>query len=666
MCGIVGIYSSEIPLRSPEALLRRMLARIEYRGPDESGIYINNHAALGSVRLSIIDIQSGQQPLSSNDGKYWIVFNGEIFNYIELKTDLKRLGYIFRTESDTEVLLNAYLEYGSDCLKRLNGQFVFAIWNNENKELFIARDRVGIRPLFYTRLKNDTFLFGSEIKTLFENPDVAAEIDPVSISQVFTFWSTITPRTIFKGIYELPPGHFMKISKGETVIQPFWSLRFPVEKEEYFKGTINDAASELEKILTDAVRIRLRADVQVAAYLSGGLDSSATTALIKKVEPDTLQTFSIGFEDREFDETKYQQEVSKYLGTRHTAFTCTRQDIGNYFPQVVWHSEIPILRTAPVPMFCLSKKVRENNIKVVITGEGADEMLAGYDIFKEGIIREFWSREPNSKYRPLLLQKLYPYLEQFKGKNKNMLKFFFGYQLQDTSSPFYSHVLRWKNTSSIQNFFSEDLKSEIGGIDQNEEVRKMLPADFDNYNRLNKSQWLESSIFMSSYLLSSQGDRVGMANSVEGRYPFLDYRVMEFAATLPSDFKMHGLDEKYILKKMMNNRLPESVLKRPKQAYRAPIAGSFLSSPAREYVLDLLSEHDLNKSGLFSPAMVKKLINKISTGNDMVTEMENMALAGIISTQLIYHQYILRDNFRPSISQLTNCRIIHEENPIYT
>lgn len=666
MCGIVGIYSSADALRSPEALLRRMLARIEYRGPDESGIYINNHAALGSVRLSIIDIQSGQQPLSSNDGKYWIVFNGEIFNYIELKTDLKRLGYIFRTESDTEVLLNAYLEYGSDCLKRLNGQFVFAIWNNENKELFIARDRVGIRPLFYTRLKNDTFLFGSEIKTLFENPDVAAEIDPVSISQVFTFWSTITPRTIFKGIYELPPGHFMKISKGETVIQPFWSLRFPVEKEEYFKGTINDAASELEKILTDAVRIRLRADVQVAAYLSGGLDSSATTALIKKVEPDTLQTFSIGFEDREFDETKYQQEVSKYLGTRHTAFTCTRQDIGNYFPQVVWHSEIPILRTAPVPMFCLSKKVRENNIKVVITGEGADEMLAGYDIFKEGIIREFWSREPNSKYRPLLLQKLYPYLEQFKGKNKNMLKFFFGYQLQDTSSPFYSHVLRWKNTSSIQNFFSEDLKSEIGGIDQNEEVRKMLPADFDKYNRLNKSQWLESSIFMSSYLLSSQGDRVGMANSVEGRYPFLDYRVIEFAATLPSDFKMHGLDEKYILKKMMNNRLPESVLKRPKQAYRAPIAGSFLSSPAREYVLDLLSEHDLNKSGLFSPAMVKKLINKISTGNDMVTEMENMALAGIISTQLIYHQYILRDNFRPSISQLTNCRIIHEENPIYT
>jgi asparagine synthase (glutamine-hydrolysing) len=663
MCGIVGIYMSGDTLQSPENLLQRMLARIQYRGPDESGIYINNRVALGSVRLSIIDLQSGQQPLSTADGKYWIVFNGEIFNYIELKADLKRLGYSFRTESDTEVLLNAYLEYGSDCPNKLNGQFVFAIWNNEKKELFIARDRVGIRPLFYTQTQN-AFLFGSEIKILFEHPDVETEIDPVSMSQIFTYWSTITPGTVFKKIFELAPGHFMKISNGQKVIQRFWSPVFPVNKEEYFKGSIDDAADELEKLLTDAVRIRLRADVQVAAYLSGGLDSSATTALIKKVAPETLQTFSIGFEDGEFDETPFQKEVSAYLGTRHTAFTCTREDIGNYFPQVVWHAEIPILRTAPVPMFCLSKKVRENNIKVVITGEGADEMLAGYDIFKEGIIREFWSRQPNSKYRPLLLQKLYPYLAQFQGKNKSMLKLFFGYELQDTDSPFYSHILRWRNTSNIQNFFSEELKSNLNGYDKYEAARNMLPDGFDKYDRLNKSQWLESMIFMSSYLLSSQGDRVAMANSVEGRYPFLDYRVMEFAAKLPPTFKMHGLNEKYILKRMMKNRLPESVLKRPKQAYRAPIASSFLSSPSREYVMDLLSERDINLTGMFSYNAVKKLIGKISTST-MVTEMENMALAGIISSQLIYHQYILKDNFRPSISQLNNCQIIYEKNPIY-
>ena len=244
MCGIVGIYNGTESLQNPESLLRRMLSSIQYRGPDESGIYINNQAALGSVRLSIIDIQTGQQPLSSADGKYWIVFNGEIFNYVELKTDLKRLGYSFRTESDTEVLLNAYLEYGSDCLNRLNGQFVFAIWNNENKELFLARDRVGIRPLFYTRINNN-FIFGSEIKTLFEHPEVKAEIDPLAMSQIFTFWSTITPGTVFKNVFELAPGHFMKISRGKTIIKPFWSLRFPVDRESYFKGSIDDAASEL-------------------------------------------------------------------------------------------------------------------------------------------------------------------------------------------------------------------------------------------------------------------------------------------------------------------------------------------------------------------------------------------------------------------------------------
>jgi asparagine synthase (glutamine-hydrolysing) len=664
MCGIAGIYSKKDLSENPEDLLRRMLARIQYRGPDENGIYINKRVALGSVRLSIIDIRSGQQPLSTPDGKYWIVFNGEIFNYVELKTDLVRLGYTFRTESDTEVLLCSYLEYGENCLNRLNGQFVFAIWDNEKKELFMARDRVGIRPLFYTTA-NSSFVFASEIKSLFEHPGVQAEIDPVSLSQVFTFWSTLTPGTVFKGIYELPPGHYIRISDDKTEIKAFWSLAFPLSRDQFFRGTIDDAVSELEMLLSDAVRIRLRADVQVAAYLSGGLDSSATTALIKKVAPETLQTFSIGFEDDEFDETPYQREVSGYLGTRHTAFTCTHQDIGSYFPDVVWHSEIPILRTAPVPMFCLSKKVRENGIKVVITGEGADEMLAGYDIFKEGIIREFWSREPDSKYRPLLLQKLYPYLAQFQGKNKSMLKFFYGYQLGDTGSPFYSHALRWKNTSGIHNFFSNDIRSAQTGIDQYDAVKKMLPPGFDQYDLLGKAQWLETVIFMSSYLLSSQGDRVSMANSVEGRYPFLDYRVIEFAATLPSDYKLHGLNEKFILKRMMNGRLPERVLKRPKQAYRAPIARSFLSSPAREYVMDLLSERDITKTGIFSYPPVQRLIQKISTG-DMVTEMENMALAGTISTQLIYHQYILKDNFRPSITQLSNCRVIHEQNPVYS
>jgi asparagine synthase (glutamine-hydrolysing) len=661
MCGIAGIYNPSPTLSDPVGLVSNMLARIRYRGPDESGIYSNDRIIMGNVRLSIIDVRSGQQPLSSADGKLWIVFNGEIFNYIELRAVLRKKRHIFRTESDTEVLLHAYMEYGSGCLNRLNGQFALAIWNNETGELFLARDRVGIRPLFYT-LTDSCFVFGSEIKTLFEYPGIRPELDTTALSQVFTCWTTLTPRTMFKHILELPPGHCMTVKGKETVINKFWSLRFPVHESQLFRGSFQEGIEELDKLLTDAVRIRLRADVPVAAYLSGGLDSSATTALIKKVMPETLQTFSIGFEDSEFDETPFQQEVSTYLDTRHTAFTCTQDDIGRYFPQVVWHAEIPVLRTAPVPMFCLSKKVRENNIKVVITGEGADEMLAGYDIFKEGIIREFWSRQPDSKYRPLLLNKLYPYLAQFQGRNKAMLKLFYGYKLGETGSPYYSHLLRWHNTSGILNYFSGDLQASLIGFDHLAELDNWLPEGFNGYSNLSKAQWLEIFLFMSGYLLSSQGDRVAMANSVEGRYPFLDYRVIEFAASLPPGFKMRGLNEKYILKKMMDGRLPSSVLKRPKQAYRAPVAGGFFSASGKDYVADLLSEKGIAETGLFAYPAVQKLLEKTRISH-MVTEIENMALAGILSTQLLYHQYILKDRYRPEAGRLGNCRITSSPDP---
>lgn len=662
MCGIAGIYNHTGISHDAQDLLLGMLATIQYRGPDERGIYINSNIALGNVRLCILDIKTGQQPMCSDDGKYWIVFNGEIFNYIELKEILVKAGHYFHTESDTEVLLKAFIQYGAGCLNMLNGQFVFAIWNNIEKELFIARDRLGIRPLFYTKAHN-SFLFGSEIKSLVEHPAVSTEIDPVSLSQIFTFWTTITPKTAFKNIYELPPGHYMKLKNNKNEIQCFWSFRFP-GREDLFKGSLNDASDELKKLLEDSVKLRLRSDVKVAAYLSGGLDSATTAAFIKNIAPKTLETYSICFEDPEFDETSFQKEVSQFLGVQHTSFTVKRDDIGSLFPLAVWHSEIPLLRTAPVPMYCLSKMVHESNIKVVITGEGADEMFAGYDIFKEGIIREFWSRQPDSNIRPQLFKKLYPYLAQFKDKDQSMLRLFYGYQLEYTDSPFYSHMVRWKNTSMLHNFFSENIKTAGYGYHEYEKLIEKLPDDFKNYDILSRSQWLETVIFLSGYLLSSQGDRMAMANSVEGRYPFLDYRVIEFANSLPPSYKMYGLNEKFIIKHMMKGKLPESVLKRPKQAYRAPAAMSFFSGPAKEYVAELLSEKDIKTSGIFSWQNINKLLKKI-TERGSATEIENMALSGIISTQLLYHQYILKDSYKPIIPELKNCVVIHEQNPKY-
>ncbi len=658
MCGITGIYNPSAKTSASPALINKMLSQIQYRGPDECGIYIGDGISLGHVRLSILDLQTGQQPLSSPEGRYTIVFNGQIYNYIELRKNLQKAGYIFKTKSDTEVLLYAYVEYGADCLNMFNGNFAFAIWDKKKKELFIARDRVGIRPLFYTWY-NDTCLFGSEIKALLEFPGLKADIDPDALRQVFTYWTTIRPKTIFKNIYELPPGCYMRINGHEKEIRQYWSLAFPSGKDGYFKGSIQDAADELNNILKEAVKLRLRADVPVAAYLSGGIDSSATTAFIKSIAPQNLQTFSIGFEDHEFDETVYQREAAKYLNTRHTGFTCTHKDIGKLFPCIVWHSEIPMLRTAPAPMYFLSKNVHDSDIKVVITGEGADEMLGGYDIFKEVVIREFWAKQPSSKIRPMLFQKLYPYLAQFEGRNKSMLKFFFGYKLEETGNPFYSHLLRWHNTSNIQHYLSDTYKGSHESDNNFDEINELLPNDFNEYDPFSKAQWLEINLFMSGYLLSTQGDRMAMGNSVEGRYPFLDHHVIEFCSTLPSSYKMNGLNEKYLLKYMMKGKLPENILKRQKQPYRAPMAGSFFSSGATEYVDDLLSENDIYKTSIFSYPKVNQLLNKMRTSS-LPSELENMALSAIISTQLLYHQYILKDGYRPACKTPESCRIIKD------
>jgi len=641
MCGIAGIFNFSATENAPsEQQLTAMLSAIRYRGPDESGIYLGNRIGLGNVRLSIIGLSSGQQPIHIRDKRYWIVYNGELFNYIEIRRDLEKLGIQFTTQTDTEVVVQAYAQWGPACLQQFIGQFAIAIWDKEKEELFIARDRVGIRPVFYTRSGNQ-FIFCSEIKGIFQVPKVRRVINQKALSQIFTFWTTITPDTPFEDVYEVSPGHYMLINENGIRTGQYWSLKYP-EASGYSKMSIDESVEELRDLFRDSVRKRLRADVEVAAYLSGGIDSSVTTAFIHEVEPGVLNTFSIGFKDKAFDETAFQLEASKYFNTNHMAFTCSSGEIGKYFYDTIRHAEFPILRTAPTPMYMLSKKVREQNIKVVITGEGADEMLSGYNIFKEAKIRRFWARNPQSDIRPLLLKKLYPYLPMMKEAKTSVLKMFFGYKLGETDNPYYSHLLRWHNTSRIQNYFADPVIAGLNGYEPIDEVRKSLAENFSKWGDLAKSQYLESTIFMSGYLLSSQGDRMAMANSVEGRYPFLDHRVIEYAATLPESYKLNCLNEKFILKKMMKGKIPESILKRHKQAYRAPIHTSFIGPEAPEYVMELLNESTIRSFGYFDPGKVDKLVEKISQ-NTQVTEMENMALAGIISTQLIHH-FFIQDN----------------------
>ncbi|UZQ54773.1 asparagine synthase (glutamine-hydrolyzing) [Trichothermofontia sichuanensis B231] len=633
MCGIVGIVNLKEPQFVPEDLLRQMLAAIRHRGPDEFGIYRDEWASLGNARLSIVDLGGGQQPIGNEDGSLWIVFNGEIFNYLELRPILEAEGHRFRTDCDTEVILHLYEKYGPSCLNYLNGQFAIAIWDNWNRSLFLARDRLGICPLFYSTA-NGQLVFGSEIKTLLIHPQIQAEIDPDSLAQIFTFWSVLVPRSIFKKIYNLPPAHYLLIQGGQLQVHPYWEPDFTIPATP--ERTTEEYLEEFECLLIDATLLRLRADVPVGAYLSGGLDSSTTTAIIRQYTSNSLDTFSIAFSDPTFDESQFQQYMAAFLGTEHQVIDCTQADIGQAFPQMLWHTEMPTLRTAPAPMFLLSRLVRDHNLKVVITGEGADEFLGGYDIFKEMAIRRFWAKQPHSTRRPQLLKRLYPEIARLSHSSEAFLTAFFKQDLTDIDSPIYSHLIRWSNTAKLHRF----LRQRPGeSIRQWAEDLVPLPARFRQWSPLGQAQYLEIVTFLSPYLLCSQGDRVAMAHSVEGRFPFLDYRLVEFANRLPPQLKLRGLKEKWLLRQLASKRLPPEIWQRRKRPYRAPIHRSFFGPDAPTYVNELLSPPALEESGLFNPLAVSQLVNKAQKAQQL-SEVEDMAIAGLISTQLIYQQFI--------------------------
>ena len=635
MCGIAGMLKFGGGQAERDQLCK-MIATLRHRGPDASGMHISGAAGLAHARLSIIDLECGAQPMSTTDGRLWISFNGEIFNYIELREELVRKGHRFATRSDTEVILNAYREYGEDCVNHLNGQWSFGLWDNAEQKLFLSRDRAGVRPLFYTQVEN-RFLFASEIKALLACPDVTREFDPQGMDQLFTFWAPVPPRTVFKNISQLPPGHSLTVEDRRVTVKQFWTVPF-VREAEARNGDEREAAAELLRLLEDATRIRLRSDVPVGAYLSGGLDSSLTTALVRKIAGSRLRSFSITFADAEFDESSYQQEASAFLGTQHSNISCSRADIARVFPEVIRHTEQPVLRTAPVPMFLLSQLVHDSGFKVVLTGEGADEVLGGYDIFKEAKIRRFWARNLDSKWRPLLLKRMYPYLQDLQRQSAGNLKHFFRVNTEDAASPFFSHLPRWELTGRLKMLFSADFRAAIGEYDAIGELAENLPAEFGSWPHFSQGQYLEVTYFLAGYLLSSQGDRMAMAHSVEGRYPFLDYRVVEFAATLPANLKMKVLDEKYLLKRASEGLVPDSIVGRVKQPYRAPDGRCFFAAGAPDYVKEALSPSAIEKNGIFDSSAVSALVNKYEAGKASSVR-DDMALVGVLSTQLLAAQF---------------------------
>jgi asparagine synthase (glutamine-hydrolysing) len=642
MCGITGFMflddkAHHVGLTS----LKAMVQCVHNRGPDESGVYIDDYAGLGHCRLSIVGLANGGQPIHDEDKTLWIVFNGEIYNHIELRADLVRRGHRFYTATDTEVIVHLFQEKGRRCVEDFNGQFSFAIWDATKKELFLARDRCGVRPLHFM-VHDGVFFFASEIKSIFTLPGVPRELDAEALDQVFTFWTVLPGRTMFKNVYELMPGHTLSVAGHMLKTRKYWDIPL-YPREAHSEASLVRMTDDVRDLLIDSIRIRLRADVTVGTYLSGGLDSSGITALVVRTFNSRVQTFGVTFEDDRFDESRYQRQMAKYLSVNHSEVVATNDKIRKNFRQVVWHAEKPLLRTASVPLFLLSQRVHESNIKVVLTGEGADEFCGGYDIFREALARRFWAKNPDSRFRFRPIEELYQDIFTTPRARIGM-RSFFKQGLGDVNHPFFSHLPRWNTTSRTKSFFSNDLQSALKGYNGLDDCAARLPGDFDRLDTLAKAQYLEVMIFLSNYLLSSQGDRVAMGHSVEIRFPYLDHRLLEYLGHVPTQWKILGLNEKHILKRVFSEMLPPQIVRRTKQAYRAPVQTSLIDESDNEFVESCLSENRLKETGMFDPAKVGMLVAKVRAGNAH-GETDGMALSGIVSSQMFHQLFI--DDFRP-------------------
>jgi asparagine synthase (glutamine-hydrolysing) len=639
MCGIAGMLDTS-GAAVERGLLLEMAGELTHRGPDGVGLYRDGGFGMVNTRLSIVDLAGGDQPIANETGQLWVVYNGEIYNHTELRGQLQQLGHHFATRCDTEVIVHAWEQWGTDCLKRFNGAFAFALWDRRSREVFLARDRLGVRPLFLATAGR-CLLFASECKSLLRHPQLTRQLDPLAMVETMTTWATSPGRSAFRGVRELAPGHFSRIGEaGLLEEQRWWEVPFvpPVAAVEVAQDQL---VEQLRELLLDSVRLRLRADVPVGVYLSGGLDSCAIAAAAREVSGTKMRAFSLRFEDPLFDEGHYQAQMGEVLGTQMSSVEIGSHQIAELFPEVVWCAEAMTLRSSPAPMFALSRHVRERGFKVVLTGEGADEAFAGYDIFREDKIRRFWARQPSSSCRPALLRRIYPFLARDLGKTGAFAQGFFGRGLSETNHPLYSHRIRFENTRRLTALASPAVLAAAGGFDPQQELIDRLPPNWFEVHPQSRAQYLETITFMEGYLLHTQGDRMLMGNAVEGRFPFLDYRLWEFAARVPARLNLRGLREKHLLREAVAPWLPKALANRKKQPYRAPILQAFFGPKAPGYVAELLSLDRLRQAELFDVDRVTRLVTKCQGGLAQgVSETDEMGLMAVVSGMLLYSSFV--------------------------
>jgi len=599
MCGICGVVSFQPNIRLDPSILARMNASLRHRGPDDEGYYEDDQAALAMRRLSIIDLHTGQQPISNESGDVWVVYNGEIYNYQEVRARLEQRGHIFKTQTDTEIIVHAYEEYDSECVKHFNGMFAFALWDARRRTLLLARDRIGIKPLYYWAGK-DKLVFGSELKALLFHPDVPRQVDLEALDLFLTLEYIPAPRTIYEGVFKLLPGHLLVVENGKLKVTRYWDVPYqPISQSEA------ECAEILSGLIKESVRLCLISDVPLGAFLSGGIDSSTIVGYMSQSANEPVRTFSIGFEDDAYNELPYAEAVAKHFGTKHHV-EVLKSDHADLAEELVADFDEPFADTSVFPTFLVSK-LASREVKVVLSGDGGDELFAGYDTYLAEELDRYYGRLPR-----LLRQKVLPKFAGWlppqparKGLINKVKRMVEG----GAFDPSLQHA-RWMmflNSAEKNSLYRSDLRATL----YDHLTTDLFHEYFEKANcfdRLAQQQYVDVKTYLADDILTKV-DRMSMAVSIEARVPLLDYHIVEFALNLPAHMKLHGARTKYILRQAVKNMVPQAVLEKPKEGFSIPMR-HWLCSSLKPMMLDLLSKAALQKHGYFDDQVVAQWIQE--------------------------------------------------------
>jgi asparagine synthase (glutamine-hydrolysing) len=616
---------------SPE-LVKAMADTIYHRGPDDDGYYVSGPIGLGFRRLSIIDLQRGHQPVSNEDGTVQIIFNGEIYNYQELRAFLLSKGHVFKTQSDTEVIVHLYEEFGPPCVEKLRGMFAFAIWNENTKTLFLARDRVGIKPLYYC-LTDTSLVFASEIKAILADPSIAREIAPEMIDRFLTFLYVPGQETLLKGIRKLAPGHYLLVKDGKAVVEQYWDLRFA---ETTRSQSLKDAEADLTSLLAEAVELHMIADVPVGVLLSGGVDSTGVLSLAAHGTDKAISSFTVGFSGGEVaDERPYARLAAKTFGTQHYEMTISADDFAAFLPQYVWHMEEPVCEPPAIALYYVSKLAR-SHVKVLLSGEGGDEAFAGYSNYRNLVwlerIKRGLSALNGAAARGLSFADSLLHLPGMAKYVPLMNDRFPNYYYSRTSNPY-----RYSG-NRLGKVYSADFAQAIDHEHSLEPVRE-LQAHVRGQNTLDAMLYIDTKTWLPDDLLI-KADKMTMANSVELRVPLLDHKVLEFAASLPPSFKLNGFNLKYILKSVLSQKIPKEIRNRKKTGFPVPYE-SWLRNDLKSVVWDVLMDRRTLERGYFSKDGVEGLLRANSNGSNYSKEIFSLLSLELWQRTFLEHEQVV-------------------------